>query len=814
MRSSKTILAALIGALLAGSALAQLAQTGAGSSGTVQFFVSTSGSDSNPGTQAQPWQTITKVNSSATAGSIVNLNGGQTFSTTTGITVNVSVTSYGTGQATISSGNSAPCISMTNPLTAVSITNVVCTGGGNTTNTTNGIVVTNSQSGNTKLPGPTISGNTVSGYGEFGILVVGTSGTSGFNNTVISNNTVHDVTGNYATSGGSSCIEVHSSSGYGTGTTTPSHTNVTITGNVVYNCTGTTGQSNWVGSGIVVGETSGATVSNNIAHDFGANSTYNGSGAGGIWTVDSTAVTISFNECYNGMAGSGGIDGGCFDLDGGVTNSVMEYNYAHDCTGWSYLLDNYQDSANLPHGNNTIRFNIGQNCGRLPGGADGEMGLVFQRASSGPEYIYNNTFYNQISGVIISDAASTAARTVTISNNLLLSSIDTNMLNITTPSSITMTGNDYYTYGRPISLTWSGTTYTSFAAWQTATGQEKIGGVNVGLTSNPSLYVPGGGFINGGNGYVPAKLMAYNLQSGSAMIGAGINLQTQYSINPGTQDFYGTAISASSLPVGAANGDFSTFAASCTAATNYLARVSSFTKADNVNYNSLICGMGTDGDFALLDGLWMLAAPNQAASELNLVGTSFSLTANGGITFTARAGTAFNGTTGYYDPGYVPSTSGVNYTLNSGTLGVYDFSTSTPATLSYVMGGNDTTGNNESSLIAWETGSVVFGDVNSGGAGVQSTTTNSAGMTIVQRTAAAVNAIYKNGSQLATSTDASTALPNRNIFIGAYNSHGLGGAGHFSADTFGAAFIGGGVNPYNVSRRLNSFTQAYGINTY
>ena len=49
---------------------------------------------------------------------------------------------------------------------------------------------------------------------------------------------------------------------------------------------------------------------------------------------------------------------------------------------------------------------------------------------------------------------------------------------------------------------------------------------------------PGGGGTLGG--YVPASLPQYRLAG--AMIGAGLNLNSLYSINPGAQDFYGIAI--------------------------------------------------------------------------------------------------------------------------------------------------------------------------------------------------------------------------------------------------------------------------------
>ncbi len=76
------------------------------------YYVNTSGSDTNPGTQALPWQTINNVNSTTFGpGDEILFQGGQTFTgpliftaTSVGTTANpIVVSSYGTGLATISS---------------------------------------------------------------------------------------------------------------------------------------------------------------------------------------------------------------------------------------------------------------------------------------------------------------------------------------------------------------------------------------------------------------------------------------------------------------------------------------------------------------------------------------------------------------------------------------------------------------------------------------------------------------------------------------------------------------------------------------
>jgi hypothetical protein len=89
---------------------------------------------------------------------------------------------------------------------------------------------------------------------------------------------------------------------------------------------------------------------------------------------------------------------------------------------------------------------------------------------------------------------------------------------------------------------WGSPIYTGFSAWQGASGQEKIGGVNVALQSIP-LYVSAGNddTCGGSTGPQPCPT-AYQLQHTSAMSGTGLNLNTQFGINMGTPDYHGDTI--------------------------------------------------------------------------------------------------------------------------------------------------------------------------------------------------------------------------------------------------------------------------------
>jgi len=54
-----------------------------------------------------------------------------------------------------------------------------------------------------------------------------------------------------------------------------------------------------------------------------------------IWSWDSDSIAIRFNEAYLQLTGDAG-DGDGFDLDGGSSNCVVEYNYSHDNVGDGY----------------------------------------------------------------------------------------------------------------------------------------------------------------------------------------------------------------------------------------------------------------------------------------------------------------------------------------------------------------------------------------------------------------------------------------------------------------------------------------------
>lgn len=121
---------------------------------------------------------------------------------------------------------------------------------------------------------------------------------------------------------------------------------------------GFSGCSPHCGQGIVLGQVDSAVIENSIAHTNGAAF---GKGNVGIWAWQSNEVTIQRNLAYDNLSPAGP-DGGGFDIDGGVTNSVVQYNVARNNAGAGYLLAEFDYAE--PMSQNVFRYNLSVNDGK------------------------------------------------------------------------------------------------------------------------------------------------------------------------------------------------------------------------------------------------------------------------------------------------------------------------------------------------------------------------------------------------------------------------------------------------------------------
>jgi hypothetical protein len=512
------------------------------------FYFAAAGSDLNDcATPMTACQTLARLNNlSQSAGTIMHLNGGDTF--TGGITVNtnnLTITNYGTGNPTISSGTSVACINATN-FGGLVVSNITCLGGGNALNTNDGIV-NFINIGNLSVVGPSISNVTVSGYGGncIDVNVTGPVSTSKFiGSTSLTGSTIHDCTGNV--NGGifgpgfglNACVRMLH------GNLPVVFDQITISHNIIYNCPGAPGTTYGTGFGVWVTDVKNCTFSNNIVHDTGSANTTSPGPAGVIFlrVTGNPGCTVSFNEVYNISGGSAG-DGEGIDFDIGVVNSLAEYNYVHETqTGGLAIFATFY-AQNGPNSNNTFRFNMVQGPGGFFGLSDNSQPLPATVA------LYNNTFI-QSGGDCVHANGSVV---LNVSNNICFGNGINASINIDTATGFTLTGNDYFSTGGTfphVSVDGGSTYMTSLAALQAA-GFEKVGASNTGTIANPTFTgTPPAGVCGGYDGTCPST---YNLNVGSTLIkGSGLNLNSIYSFNVGTQDFYGNVIGPTTLPIGAA----------------------------------------------------------------------------------------------------------------------------------------------------------------------------------------------------------------------------------------------------------------------
>lgn len=500
------------------------------------YYVSPSGDDANAGTsEATAWRTLSKVNRFSFApGDRIFFQGGQSFggglrfdSDDVGTPARpIAIGSYGTGRATLSALQDDG-INVHNTM-GLSISNLNVVGSGRTTNTGTGVVFNNDLAGNVKLKFVRIDQVEVSGFGKYGILIQGNNGKSGYRDVRITNVLAHD----NALAG----INVYGN--FSKSSTAYAHEDVYIGYSKAYNNPGVSGTSRGhTGSGIVLSDVNRGTIERSVAYDNGWLCNSEQGGPVGIWAWDSNNITIQYNESYrNRVAGSK--DGGGFDLDGGVTNSLMQYNYSHDNDGAGYLLAQFPKARKFT--GNTVRYNISQNDGRK-----NSYGAIYIFGDIQNSEIYNNTIYmtppDGGSPVAI-DIDRDATTNVHVRNNIFQVTGGLRLIEVSSgQSGLLFQGNDYFSSGADFQIGWYNTTYFSLTDWRATTGQEHVGAKDVGLSVEPKLRTPSkGGTLN--NAKLLDTLDAYRLQSSSPLIEAGLNLTQLFGIDPGTRDYYGNRI--------------------------------------------------------------------------------------------------------------------------------------------------------------------------------------------------------------------------------------------------------------------------------
>jgi len=499
------------------------------------YYISSTGNDRNAGTsRSAAWRTLARVNKvSLLAGDRVLLEGGSTFAgnlvfdTGDGGTPSapLTLTSYGTGRATVSasSGNGI----LVHNRAAIRISNLRIVGANRAG--TSGIVFYTDASAAAPHADARIEDTEVSGFGHEGIQIGAWNGAPGFSGVRIVRASVHD--------NGRTGILTYADR-------RNVHRNVYIGYSKAFNNRGITGETTNTGSGIVFGGVNGGTIERSVAYGNGDLCTAP-EGPVGIWAYDSTRIVIQHNESYANRTG-GKADGGGFDLDQNVTDSIVQFNYSHDNDGAGYLIAHrFADNG---HRNNVIRYNVSQNDGRKNGyGAMEIWGRTVDTA------VYHNTVVTTSSRAVRFWNSSVSVRSdgVRFLNNIFYVTGAVPLIEVSTDqvtaAAAYFAGNSYYAPSG-FTIRWGASQFGSLSAFRDI-GQEQVAGAVAGTSGDPGLWSAGGGPTFGDAAQLET-LDAYRLTDASTVRDRGVDLRG-LGIDPGASDFFGTAIAGSKPDPGA-----------------------------------------------------------------------------------------------------------------------------------------------------------------------------------------------------------------------------------------------------------------------
>lgn len=155
-------------------------------------------------------------------------------------------------------------------------------------------------------------------------------------------------------------------------TTCLAHRNITIVDTIARDNLGSKAITDtFTGSGIVVSDVDNCLIERCTASGNGAENGHLGGGPVGIWAWHANNVSVRHCVSHHNRNGYplgtlNGNDGGGFDIDGGVSNSVIEYCLSFENAGPGYMVCQFQGHV-LPTMNNTIRYVVSVNDSLVSG---------------------------------------------------------------------------------------------------------------------------------------------------------------------------------------------------------------------------------------------------------------------------------------------------------------------------------------------------------------------------------------------------------------------------------------------------------------
>jgi hypothetical protein len=475
------------------------------------YYFSKAGNDNSDGSIMRPFKTISKLNQlHLQPGNAVYFHGGDTFEGS--ILINASeygmknlpilIGTYGKRNAVINSGNlTALTVYKTK---YIHISNLTLVGSGSKEgNTKDGIAVIESSH-------ITIDSFDISGFQKSGLLVYSSAGIT--------------VTHVYAHDNGAAGIGVEGKFGQ------KDCTDIYIGFCMAENNPGDPSNlTNHSGNGIVVGHCKKVTIEYCVATNNGWDMPRIGNGPVGIWGYEADSLLIQHCVAYRNKTSKGGADGGGFDLDGGVTNSTVQYCLSYENQGAGYCI--FQYSGASPWYNNVFRYNISKDDGLV---SDGMAGVYIWNSSGDKNrfydcLFYNNTIYNT-KRAAINYSEKSERKNFSFYNNIFI----TQDTLIKGEKGIdTFLANDWWSVTKKFNIEG----IDDLTTWAQKNKQEMMNGKVIGLNIDP-------GFKNPDNPMPvsPAALKLfdqYDIPGNSLLRTSGLDLHQLFGIETGNLDFNG-----------------------------------------------------------------------------------------------------------------------------------------------------------------------------------------------------------------------------------------------------------------------------------
>ena len=489
------------------------------------YYVSPQGDDALPGTSAATaWRTIDRVNAGTfLPGDHLLFQGGEIFAggiwlrgATKGTAAQpIVVSSYGVGKATIASGTSFGLYAYNTA--GIEVRHLAFQGAGRLTNTNSGVIFY-LDAANTNLQYVRLDSLEVSGYQQTGISVGSWNGASGYTDVRITNCRIY--------ANGEVGLASYAQS-------LAAHHNWYVGNCKAYDNTGRADITNThTGNGIVLSGVDGALIEHCEAYHNGWLNANQSGGPVGIWGWCCNNLVIQNCESHHNQSGTAH-DGGGFDLDGGCTNSVLQYNYSHDNDGPGYLLAQYPNAPAMH--DVTVRYNISENDARAH-----DQGALQVWSSGANGGIQRAVFHNNT--VLLSPPAdgsqpkavfilSAGFSNLSFRNNVFQTTGGLVVLNTVAATGLRLESNCYWGSDWPLLLQWKDVTYNALTTWRAATGQEQLAdGRATGLNAAPRLRT---------STQLASSAPKFSPLPESPVRGAGLDLRSEFNINPGQYDFVG-----------------------------------------------------------------------------------------------------------------------------------------------------------------------------------------------------------------------------------------------------------------------------------